>query len=507
MGRLGRNLYRRKLDNLLSRCPDEPMLTGVSAIAALQAGNRMAQTFFIDYPDEDIGSTLGSSNHIAPWTLETITNELLVTEKCNWLEPLRHDYYTNYRQIASYTIKLENAEDGLFLEKHDVHTEMHRIGQRQFPWQRGWLNGPALYRALKMYGTGEAGAYFESTAGITVPEFLRVGMWLGGALSKRDQVDRLSDLTVIGIDAKQREAALAKLAIRLEHARERAKTIRNLRLPTAYRASILRDFPVIVFGEREQRLRAPLPELISYRIISGLYLDVVGGGQKIWAHIGREFENYCVEYLNLMLSPLSIKGEFQYGQKKARYRTPDVIALKGENIVLVAECKAKRMTLEARFANNPITDAITGYSEIAKGIFQIWRFFSHGRRGLCGEYKVDPDCIGLILTVDPWLTMARNQERDVYEMAHKLADDEGDIQVQDRRRVAICLIDDVEFALQNGTPDSFMTACRELVSGEKQGWILSVAHMSKMQIPRPFPFHSRIGDMLPWWETLANGDK
>src|SRR3546814_8050672 len=66
---------------------------------------------------------------------------------------------------------------------------------------------------------------------------------------------------------------------------------------TAYRPSILRDFPIIAFGEKGERLRAPIPELIMYRYTSGLYLDVVQGGSAVWTDIGTRFERYVLEYL------------------------------------------------------------------------------------------------------------------------------------------------------------------------------------------------------------------
>lgn len=507
MGRLGRDVVKRKLTRRLQICLDEEMCIGIAAIAILQSGNSAPKNVFVDYPDEGIGSQIGSEYHLPLWTLETLTNELFSSYKQSPLKKqLRHDLYANYRALASLVMKLENAEDGIFLAKHDVFTEMHRIGQRQFPWQRGWLNGPALYRALAMYGSGQAATYFEREAGISISEFVLIGMWLGGALSRTGKANRDTDLSIVGVTANQLNAALTRLAISHERARSQARRMRERKMHTAYKPSILRDYPIIAFGEQGERLRAPLPDLIGCRITSGLYLDVVGGGPKVWKHIGDAFETYCVEYLQAMLSPLHVTGEVEYGPRKARFRSPDVLVSRDDNIVFVAECKAKRMTLEARFADDPVAEAATGYEEIAKGIFQIWRFFSHARRGLTSGPHVQHDCIGIVLTVDPWLTMARNQEKEVYQIAHRLADEAGEIEEQDRRQIAVCLIDDVEHALQHGTADSFLSACKELTSGDKRGWILSVAHVADQLGNRAFPFQDRIGDLLPWWNDL-NGER
>lgn len=505
MGRLGRDIRKRKLAKLLSSSLDEPMLKSISAISALQSGKKSAKNAFVDYPEEAVGSKIGSQFYIPPWTLETLVNEILSTPKMVAMtSQLRHDFFKNFRMLSTVVAKLENAEDGIFLATHDVFHEMHRIGQRQFPWQRGWLNAPAFYRSLKLYGSGKPAEYFRMNAGISVAEFTLVGMCLGGALSRSDHVDRYIDLSEIGVTAAQRDAAMAKLTIPHQEARDLARNMRNQNVQTAYKPSILRDFPIIVFGEHGNRLRSPIPDLIGYRFTTGLYLDVVGGGIEVSNHIGAEFENYCVEYLEAMLSPFEVSGEIAYGMKKARKRSPDVLVSERGTVILVAECKAKRMTLEARFADDPVAQAAIGYEEIAKGIFQIWRFFSHARLGLDGLPSVEPDCIGLVLTVDPWLMMARNQSKEVYDLANKQADAEGGIDIQDRRNIAVCLIDDVEFALQHGTADTFLTACRELTSGDKQGWILSVAHVAEGVLERPFPFHDRIGALLPWWDGFQD---
>jgi hypothetical protein len=504
MGRLARDTYKRKLARLLGGADDESMFAYIAAIDAVQSGKVGAKERLLGCPDEAVGAELGSAFHIPLWVLETLVNELLCTPKSHpTRKQLRHDHYANYRMLYSLIAKIENAEDGIFLDKHDIFTEMHRIGQRQFPWQRGWLNAPSLYRALILYGSGEPAAHFEREFGISVPDFMLVGAWLGGALSNRNIADRFMDLSTLGVDAKLREAAIARLAIGHIEARRHAYQMRFGNRQIAYKPSILRDFPIISFGERSERLRAPLPSLISYRITFGLYLDTVSGGAKVWKHFGNAFEGYCADYLTAMLSPLKVQREFQYGPKKTSFRTPDLLISEGDRVRLVAECKAKRMPFEARFADDPVAEARAAYNEIAKGIFQVWRFFSHVRRGLISSLNVESHCLGMLITVDPWLMMARNQERAAYEIAHELADECGDIEEQDRRHIAICQIDDVETALQNGTPWSFMNACRELTSGEKRGWLLSLAHVAEHAEPREYPFLNRFGELLPWWAELT----
>ena len=60
MGRLGRNVYRKKLGRYLSHSFDEPIISLVSAVVAAQSGNRKALTMIQGFPPEAMGAELGS---------------------------------------------------------------------------------------------------------------------------------------------------------------------------------------------------------------------------------------------------------------------------------------------------------------------------------------------------------------------------------------------------------------------------------------------------------------
>lgn len=507
MTKLGRDIQRRKLERYLSHSFDEPMISLISAVVAVQSGNENALRAVQDLPREAVGTELGSPYYTPLWSLETLVNELLATPKpigfgVGYTRALNADTFNTLRMLNSILVKLENAEDGIFLAKHDVFYEMARIAQRQFHWQRGVANAAHLYRSMLLYGTGTAREFFEASVGISLPDFVKTGFCLSGSLEKNDFVPRGRDLSGVGISAEVREAALARLAIPHAEARIRVAKMRAGNRHTAYRPSILRDFPIISFGTLGERLRAPIPELIMYRYTAGLYLDVVQGGSAVWTDIGRRFETYVLDYLRAMMSPYKVSGEQIYGSKKASRRTPDVLISSEAGVVAVMECKAKRMTFDARFADDPVSAATIGFEELAKGMFQIWRFFSHARRSLTGDIRVAPNCRGVIVTADSWLTMASNQAERVFTAAQVLADAEGHIEEQDRREIAFCQIDDVELALQFGTGDSFLTACNEIAAGEKKGFMLSVAHAMTRGEERPYPFSDRIADLLPWMKGL-----
>lgn len=112
------------------------------------------------------------------------------------------------------------------------------------------------------------------------------------------------------------------------------------------------------------------------------------------------------------------------------------------------------------------------------------------------ELGKDLQCI--LVTMDAWLAFAPNQRREVLEMAHNLANSERGIEADDRRSVAFCQIEDVEIALQTGSPTSFLDACRLVAGGARGDLGQSIAQLVEPSVTREYPFSHRVGEVAPW---------
>lgn len=104
---------------------DEPMISLISAVAAVQSGNANALPAVLDLPPEALGAELGSAHHILPWSLETLINELLATPKAKGFgvgraRILDAERFQTLQVLHGILVKLENAEDRIFLDKHDA---------------------------------------------------------------------------------------------------------------------------------------------------------------------------------------------------------------------------------------------------------------------------------------------------------------------------------------------------------------------------------------------------
>lgn len=329
-----------------------------------------------------------------------------------------------------------------------------------------------------------------------MPEFIEAGFYLfAGMTNSPTRIWRNHELPD-GVTSEVREKVLARISWTPDEAGREAKRLRSGRGHIGYEPSVLRRRPVLLFGATGEEAMAPLSPLIMQRLTSGLYFDIVDGGGAIWKEVGHRFEGYCLSYLGAMLTNYRVDPEYRYGPKGRGFDTPDILVSDSGGVRLVVECKAKRMAVEARISRDPVSDAATAYGEIAKGMFQVWRFLSHARRGLLNQPVTD-DCLGMVVTADPWLVMGQKLYPEVMAIANALADEKDpEINAEDRRRVPIVLIDDLEYTLQHADPATLFERLLAL-SEDDTGWNWSLVLGQSDGPARAYPFADELRVILP----------
>lgn len=385
----------------------------------------------------------------------------------------------------------------------NVLSEMPRISARQFDWQRGWLNLPQFYRSTFIYGQGAAADYFEATHGLTVNDFSVIGFALHTHFCDLPIAGRNMDFGPLPIGQQAYRAAINLLAAPIGEARNKARDLRRRHWPVAHQPSLLRTYPCLVFGDGQERIRSPLPQLILERVTSGIFYDVAAAGWEVREEYGHRFEQYALRYLQAMLPRIEWHGEQTYHWRKAEIKSPDILWLTGTGVRLAIECKATRMSIEARYDDDPLT--VRGYDDIVKAVFQLWRYFSHCRRGLTG-HGLHEDSTGIVLTLDSWLLMASGLIDDVMAKAIVMAaDKDPEILPEDRRPVLFCAMTDLETTLTTATEATFEAAIKQATAERRQGWLLSSSHDEVRPagfVHREYPFKHKMAEVLPWWNWI-----
>lgn len=164
-----------------------------------------------------------------------------------------------------------------------------------------------------------------------------------------------------------------------------------------------------------------------------------------------------------------------------------------------------RMSQEAMFGMNPIT--ARGFQDITKAIFQLWRFFSHCRRGYTGK-AVDDDAVGVVLTLDNWLVLADSLRKEVLANAEQMSRDKDvEITAEDKRPIVFVAVPELERTLSKATELTFLEALRLSNTEKYWGWRLDGIHndlVADTSHPkRDYPFADELGKLLPWWNELG----
>lgn len=512
MSRLRQRIFRKKFDDLIAVADDRAFFVMCWAVRALQSERVNAARPFLSFPKEAAERELTGPFSIYPWFIETMINELLTVPKApaRTRRPDRVLNCSNFDAIAivrNRLRELENAEDGIRLQNVSVFEEMPRLAQRQFEWQRGFLSMPQVYRAGFLYGGDHTSKHFQHIAGFSVTEFSHACFAISAGYRLQPEISLDADFTGADLPRDLSRRVMEHLSLTLNDARSQAVALRSAPGHVGYKKSVLRTHPCVVF---QGKAVAPLVELVNLRGTSGIFYDVIGGPDAVKNEISARFEKYCLDFTRAMMPNTHVDGEIKYLFNSNYIKSPDMLIYRQNQLAIIMECKATRMSYEARFGEEPLVEAARGYDEMAKGIFQIWRFVSHIRRGYVTDVQIANDVKGVVITLDAWLSMARHMIVEVFVRARRLATErDPEISADDQIPVRFCMIDDLEKTLAKSTQESFLNTIAGSMDDEHRSWMLASIH-DKLNpevgiFEREFPFSHRLAEVQgTWWQTMED---
>jgi hypothetical protein len=176
--------HLRQLRKLFPRASDKQFLEMMWAIDALRSGRPEAAARMLTFPREAADQSFGSRFAVHQWELETLLIQLFLTPK-EEPHPIATPAFdcSKFESVAKLINRLrqlENVESAVYLRggNFNIFGELHRIAQRTFHWQRGYLNLPQFYRYAFIYAHGKCREYFEKTYGLPITELNFVGFAL-----------------------------------------------------------------------------------------------------------------------------------------------------------------------------------------------------------------------------------------------------------------------------------------------------------------------------------------
>ncbi|EJC70437.1 hypothetical protein Rleg5DRAFT_6245 [Rhizobium leguminosarum bv. viciae WSM1455] len=483
------------------------------ATGALQSDNPERAKKFLAYPPQAATPDIGSKYAVYKWDLETLITLALNTPKTNLpqflMQPIDTRQFNSVAELVNALRAVEEDDTETRLNTDNILLEMHRVSHRQFAWQRGWARSADIYRYLYIYGQGACAEYFETTYGVSISDFFGVAFGVFAILRNGLWTGRITGMELLGIgeDAVTKTYGLLSTEIWTTR-RESLKLLQkfenslNITLPVVYQPSFLRVKPLIRSSGLQDKYIAPLPDLIMLRATLGLYYDLAPGGTTIMNDATARFEEYARKSIKALLPALDPAPAEQYTFKRNKVDTPDILLKKDGLVVAVFECKATKLTFEAQYGEDPILDGKAGYEQITKAVFQLWKFFSHVRRGIL-NINLAGDASAIVLTMEPWTQMSGDLRRRIIDGAHAMAaDKDPEIVEEDKRKPLFCPIQDLDELLMTSTEDELLETFRTAIEDKYTGWaVRSIrSRVAPEAARKDAPFS--LGDLLPWWNTV-----
>ena len=503
-------LYQKRLRKYVSAAPFAAFAKMIWAVNAIQSERVTAGSKHIQFPKEAATTDPLSKYKVHGWDLEDLWGEYFATRhkrlrKGGPNKILNCTHWDTFCNVFNTLKGMQNAESGVILREANVLHEMPKIMFRQLDWQRGFFTAQNFYRTAFLFGGPLAQEHFLKTVGVSFEQYTKTVFALYAHFRDRPILNKKINGKLIGVSSEE-------LALVVDHISATPRQITNIaralksRYPYAsQRPSVLRRAPIIQMGANNDLICCPLIDVLAWRITEGLYYDTVGDDGALRNEISGRFEEYCKMLLDAETSSFEINGERLYRiSKKRELRTPDILLRKNGRLRVVLECKQRRMSFDAVFEPKNDANEVPGIEEIIKGVFQLWRFFSHVRRGFVQDECLSDSVVGVVLTLDPWLVMTRGRYEHILAEAKKLVRErEPEIEDQDMRDVTFCYVKDFESLLARASDDTLLSTFGIAASDEFAGWLLQSVHQN--QFPdqnerKPFPFQDKLAEVLPWWD-------
>lgn len=504
-----RDTHTRRLRKLLRYTDIRELLVAVWAIRAVGLGQADSARRFMNFPEYLIDAKIGSEHFIAPWTLETLTNEGLFHPNFDRAGRKRDPAnFNNFATLYNSMQGLENAESLMDIPDGKISRALPRLGWRQFEWQETFFRDRKIYRAWRLYTVPEAAAYFEEKRGIGPNRATAIGFLLFTKLLSNPEITAKEEPTGWGITKEETETVLSFISRPLAISKNRAKQLRSKRGEVAYKPSVLRETPMVsLWSSGAKRYFCPLPDLCIQRLTDGLYQDLVEN-QLVMQKVASEFENYSYDILSHYAhGHYDVLREVEYGRKGQKVLTPDLrLTEYNTSLKVIIECKRRLLPYKIASSVDPTQHFPELYDDFVKGVQQIWRYVSKVRRNIADKnWKLDDKAVGLVLTLHPWMLMSGEAVSWIKGKARDTLKPEWQVAAVDMIPVSFSHTDDIEVSLTRLPIKQLQSALLRHAEEDRVGYsfrhVAEEFYYDSVEIA-PFDYSRKTGELVAWWAEM-----
>jgi hypothetical protein len=338
--------------------------------------------------------------YLEPWELELIAKEVILNSPHFGANKSLKEWH----QMAGVVNKLKALEgkvSELYTSKDNVLIEVHRLAHRQFTWQRNPNTGD-IAQYWKLYSYKGLSEIVNNEIGIPVNKLFLISMSLMGNYLNHFILWNPPQINVNNISPNDLATYLEHFSKDYEELQVKLKNELQINQKYPYAYHSLKGYPLIKMDiEGRQALICPVLTLFFRRITEGLYYEIYKA-KDFDAHFGNSFQEYIGGMLNKSSSDNTyLLAEQLYGKPKKR--TIDWI-FGDKSALLFIECKAKRLTLEAKVNLTNTTELEKQLNILADGILQIYKNINEYKLGNYPHINYDSkkNIYPILVTLEDW---------------------------------------------------------------------------------------------------------
>ena len=490
--------WEGRLRKLLEPIPVVDLLIMSWAIEAFRNEQIPAISKFGAFPGTSETASIGGRFFIPPWTVDALINERLSygRESNTRNKRINTKNWAGIRKLVNTYSGLSNAESTLDFPEGGILEAMPRLFWPQYDWQIGIHNTFRIGRAWHVYANPEGKRAFERKHGLCLDTFLKISFVLY-VTTKEFPSARMSVFYQLGFTRNELHQFTKIMGASIDGHSKFAVEIRSDSIPRDFRRSTVKERPVFLVEEASgNTLYVPSRESLLIRMTDGLYYDLVSDSDA-QRRSGEQFEELCALILNQLCGDeVDLKEE----QKTSYGKSCDLFLIhKEDQCEILVECKARRLPQKVLTSPNPWVDCEDFFSDIIKGIVQIWRTVDDF------EPTEISNRVGLVLSYESWTILGNSFVGEIFRRAHDLADKHS---IKTEHRIPVFPIGyaDMERCFSRYDFRCIFRAVEKSIDEKFHGYELSGvldSFASKATKDGKVDYMTLIAKAVPWWGELG----
>lgn len=463
------NRDKKRLKKILSRTNKLELLKTIWVLDRMWFDPNFQFPNGYEFPDDALPQDFSNPNTIYPWELETLVTEILRV-KLNPGE--KQGNARSWALIATIVNLLRSIENLEYVSRNQdsIFREISRIGYRQFRWQGGNWQGAEYIRWWSILREEGLQVAFERNTGVSVKKFMAVGIVWNNILNTSWVSQEIQNKDVTDISSEDVTAIVNRLSAPIAQLETDSRAVVVEAGSTAYRRGVLRATPIVKHTLSTGNVYfRPVEMLLKWRLSSGLYYDVIVDPEVQNGNmIGNSFEKYVCDLLAAKFSNWQVSGEQEYGTRRNRKKTPDVVVTDNNATQLVIECKAIKLPLGVQITIDDIPERERVINDLVKGVRQVCEFQTSLAAGIPDlDFVHSDNMINIVVTLDDWLFMGHDIKREIKERAILRLEEQGKQEAaQLVENVILCTSDELETLVTVFSTESVVETLRASLTEE-----------------------------------------